>query len=60
MLLRIEKYCDPDERKLMDIYSESNFENTDSFFSGETNTEIAVQKSKLVFGLSEKRILFTK
>ena len=27
MLLRIMKYCDLDERKLMDVYSESNYEN---------------------------------
>ena len=32
MLLRISRFDDLDERKLMDIYSESNFENTDYFF----------------------------
>lgn len=44
MLLRIDKYRDLNKRKLMDIYTESNFENTDYFFPDETNKEIAVQK----------------
>jgi len=49
MLLRIEKYCDLDDRKLMDIYAESNSENTDYFFPDETNKEIAVQKVEAGF-----------
>ena len=44
MLLKIEKYRDLNRRKLMDIYNESNFENTDYFFPNETNKETAVQK----------------
>ena len=31
-MLRISRFDDLDERKLMDIYSESNFENTDYFW----------------------------
>jgi len=49
MLLKIEQYCDLNERKLMDIYSESNFENTDYFFPDEENKELQCKKSKLVF-----------
>lgn len=44
MLLRIINYCDLDERKLMDVYSESNFENTDYFYPEETDEEVAVSK----------------
>lgn len=32
MILRIEKYGDIDQRRLMDLYSESNLENTDYFY----------------------------
>ena len=49
MLLKIEKYCDLNERMLMDIYSESNFENTDYFFPDEENKELAVQKVETGF-----------
>ena len=49
MLLKIQNYCDLNERMLMDIYSESNFENTDYFFPDETNKEIAVQKVEAGF-----------
>ena len=49
MLLRIEKFCDLNERKLMDIHSESNFENTDYFFPDEENKELAVQKVETGF-----------
>ena len=41
MLLRITQYRDLDVRKLMDIYSESNFENTDYFFPEEPDKEKA-------------------
>ena len=37
MLIRITNYNEIDQRKLMDIYSESNFENTDYFFPDETD-----------------------
>ena len=49
MLLRIDRYCDLDERKLMDIYTESNIENTDYFYPDETNKEAAVQKVEAGF-----------
>ena len=42
MLLKITEYSKIDERKLMDIYSESNFENTDYFYPNEQNKEKAV------------------
>ena len=44
MILRITRYCDLNERKLMDVYSESNFENTDYFFPDETDKAVAVRK----------------
>ena len=49
MLLKIMKYSDLDERKLMDIYAESNLENTDYFFPGETDKETAVKKVEAGF-----------
>ena len=49
MLHKIEQYCDLNERMLMDIYSESNFENTDYFFPDEENKELAVQKVETGF-----------
>ena len=49
MLLVIEEYCDLNERKLMDIYSESNFENTDYFFPDETDKKLAAQKVEAGF-----------
>lgn len=44
MLLRISRFDDLDERKLMDIYSESNFENTDYFFPEMRDKKEAVRK----------------
>ena len=44
MLLRITDFNEIDKRKLMDIYSESNFENTDYFYPNEENKTLAVQK----------------
>ncbi len=49
MLLRIMKYCDLDERKLMDVYSESNYENTDYFFPDEADKDAAVRKVEAGF-----------
>lgn len=43
MLLRITKYSDIDRRKLMDVYAESNFENTDYFFPDEPDKEAALE-----------------
>ena len=44
MLIRITNYNEIDQRKLMDIYSESNFENTDYFFPDETDKDKAVKQ----------------
>lgn len=44
MLLRISRFDDLDERKLMDIYSESNFENTDYFFPDMRDKKEAVRR----------------
>ena len=44
MIKRIEKYSDLDERKLMDIYAESNYENTDYFFPDEKDKAVAVRQ----------------
>ncbi|MBO4887199.1 MAG: GNAT family N-acetyltransferase [Firmicutes bacterium] len=49
MLLRIIKYCDLNKRKLMDVYAESNYENTEYFFPDESNKETAVQKVEAGF-----------
>lgn len=42
MLLRITKSPDLDGRQLMDVYSESNLENTDFFYPGESDKAAAV------------------
>ena len=44
MLLKISDYSKTDQRKLMDVYSESNFENTAHFYPDERNKEAAVSK----------------
>ena len=49
MLLRITKIDDIDERKLMDIYSESNYENTDYFYPEEEDKTAAVRKVEAGF-----------
>ena len=49
MLLRIMKYCDLDGRKLMDVYSESSYENTDYFFPDEADKNAAVRKVEAGF-----------
>ena len=49
MLLRIMEYCDLDGRKLMDVYSESNYENTDYFFPDEADKNAAVRKVEAGF-----------
>ena len=43
MLLKITEYRDLDKRKLMDVYSESNFENTDYFYPDEEDKDLAVR-----------------
>ena len=44
MILRILEYCDLNKRRLMDVYSESNYENTDYFYPDDTDKAAAVQK----------------
>ena len=43
MLLKITRFEDIDTRRLMDIYAESNFENTDYFFPDEKDKKKAVK-----------------
>ena len=43
MLLRISNYSELDERQLMDVYAESNYENTDYFYPEEENKAVAVR-----------------
>ena len=49
MLLTITEYKDLDKRKLMDIYSESNYETTDFFYPDEADKDVAVQKVEAGF-----------
>ena len=49
MLLRVTEYQNLDERKLMDIYAESNYENTNYFYPDETDKSIAIQKVEAGF-----------
>ena len=44
MLLRIKKYSEINERKLMDIYAEGNLENVEYFYPEETDKNIGVKK----------------
>lgn len=44
MLIEIKDFSNIDSRKLMDIYSESNFENVDYFFPDEVNKIEGVKK----------------
>ena len=49
MLREITEYRKVDKRKLMDVYSESNYENTDYFFPDEADKEAAVQRVEAGF-----------
>ena len=49
MLVKISEYRKIDTRKLMDVYSESNYENTEYFFPDEPDKEAAVQKVEAGF-----------
>ena len=49
MILIITDCSDLDERKLMDIYAESNFENTDYFFPEDPDKETALRKVEAGF-----------
>ncbi len=60
MLLRIETYSDLNERKLMDVYAESNLENTDYFFPDEPDKETALQKVEAGFLNFLKSEFFTQ
>ncbi|MBO4471181.1 MAG: GNAT family N-acetyltransferase [Clostridia bacterium] len=60
MLRKITEYRDLDERKLMDVYSESNYENTDYFFPEETDKEKAVRQVEAGFLDFLKNDFFSK
>lgn len=60
MVLSIDRYSDIDERKLMDIYSESNSENTDYFFPDEADKQLALKKVEEGFLEFLKNEFFTK
>ena len=60
MLLRINKYSDLDERKLMDIYAESNFENTDFFFPDISDKNEATRKVEAGFLDYLKNVFFSR
>ena len=49
MLLKISDFSTIDPRKLMDVYSESNYENTDYFYPDETDKAAAVSKVEAGF-----------
>ena len=49
MLKKITEFRKVDPRKLMDVYSESNYENTAFFFPDEADKEAAVQKVEAGF-----------
>lgn len=49
MLIRRTEFQEVDARKLMDVYSESNYENTAYFFPDEADKEAAVRKVEAGF-----------
>ena len=49
MLIKITEYQRVDTRKLMDVYSESNYENTDYFYPDEADKEAAVKRVEAGF-----------
>ena len=49
MLIRITEYGGIDERKLMDVYAESNYENTDYFFPDMEDKEAAAKQVEAGF-----------
>ena len=49
MLRKITRYDDLDPRALMDVYAESNFENTDYFYPGDADKAEAVRKVEAGF-----------
>lgn len=48
-LIEIREYQDVDPRRLMGLYSESSYENTDYFYPEETDKEAAVRKVEAGF-----------
>lgn len=60
MLKRINEYREVDTRKLMDVYSESNYENTEYFFPDEADKEAAVRKLEAGFLDFLKKDFFRK
>ena len=60
MLLKIESYKDINERKLMDVYAESNFENVEYFFPDEKDISVGVKKVEEGFLNFLKNDFFTK
>lgn len=60
MVLTITNYKDLDVRKLMDVYSESNYENTAYFYPDETDKDVAVQKVEKGFSDFLKNDFFEK
>ena len=60
MLIKITEYQNVDTRKLMDVYHESNYENTDYFFPDEPDKEVAVQKVEAGFLDFLKNDFFSK
>ena len=52
MLITISEFKDIDMRKLMDIYSESNYENTDYFFLTKQTKMWLSKRSKQDFWIS--------
>ena len=60
MLVKISKFEDINSRKLMDIYSESNFENTDYFFPDEKDKSKATKQVEEGFLSFLKDVFFKK
>ena len=60
MLKIISEYQKVDTRKLMDVYSESNFENTDYFYPDDSDKEAAVRKVEAGFLEFLKNDFFNK
>lgn len=49
MIVEITEYFKVDTRKLMDVYSESNYENTNYFYPEESDKGVAVKKVEVDF-----------
>ena len=60
MMIKITEYQELDTRKLMDVYAEGNYENTEYFFPDEEDKSIAVQKVEAGFLNFLKNDFFSK